>query len=238
MKRFKAVFLDVDGTLTVNRESYVLDLDAVKALRKAVESGILVSLVSSNALPIVVGLLRYLGLNGVAIGESGSLVYMDDRVIPLASKPAREPYRALLECFKDYVEDSWQNSFRLYEFVLRLRKEYRSTWRSVVAMLRGFVEREYSGFTVDYSGYALHVREVGVDKKRAVLYVLEKLGLDPCEVAGIGDSVMDISFLSALGVSAAVANADEELKERVHVVLSKPSGKGVEEFVYDYLGIR
>lgn len=235
MRKFKALFLDVDGTLTINRKSYTLDLEAVEAIRKAVEKGIVVSLVSSNALPIVVGLTRYLGLNGVAIGESGSLVYMDGVVKALASKPAREPYRALLEHCGEYVEDSWQNMFRLYEFSLKLREEYKSSWRSIVQLLREFVEVRYPGFTVDYSGYTLHVREAGVDKKKAVLYVLDQLGIEPSDAAGVGDSVMDTSFLSVLGLTAAVSNADEELKNSVHLVLSEPSGKGVAEFIYKYL---
>lgn len=235
--RIKAIFLDVDGTLTVDRESYILDYDAIIALRKAAEKGLVVSLVSSNALPIVVGLLRYLGLNGVAIGESGSLVYIENKVIPLASRPAREPYKALLEKYPVYVADSWQNMFRLYEFALKLREEYRSSWRGIIAELRKYVESKYPGFTVDYSGYAIHVRDASVDKKRAVLFVLDRLGLTPQEAAGVGDSVMDVSFLSALGLSAAVSNADDELKVSVDVVLSSPSGKGVVEFIQKYVGV-
>lgn len=235
MVKIRAVFLDVDGTLTVDRESYVLDYDAITAIRRAVEKGVIVSLVSSNALPIVVGLLRYHGLNGVAIGESGSLVYMDNDIIPLASKPAKEPYCALLEKYSVYVEDSWQNKFRIYEFALKLRMEHRNSWRKVISELRGFVEHSYPGFTVDYSGYAIHVREASVDKKRAVLHVLDKLGISPEEAAGIGDSVMDISFLSVLGLSAAVSNADEELKASVNLVLESPSGKGVAEFIHRFV---
>lgn len=235
MGKIRALFLDIDGTLTVNRRIYALDLEAIEAIRKAVEMGIAVSLVSSNALPVVAGLARYLGLNGAAIGESGSLVYINGLITVLASKPAKEPYRALLERYGEYVEDSWQNMFRLYEFSLKIRDEYKNSWRNVVQLLREFVEKMYPGFTVDYSGYSLHIREVGVDKKRAVLYVLSQLGIDPSEAAGVGDSVMDVSFLSSLGLSAAVSNADEELKNSVHLVLSKPSGKGVAEFIYKCL---
>jgi phosphoglycolate phosphatase (TIGR01487 family) len=235
--KIKALFLDVDGTLTVDRRSYALSLEAMYELRRAVELGVVITLVSSNALPIVVGLSRYMGLNGPSIGETGSLIYHSEwGLVALASRSAREPYLALLREFDEYVEDSWQNVFRLYEFALKLRDKYLERVREVLQELRDFVERRYPGFTVDYSGYALHVREVGVSKRRAVKYVLERLGIDPSEAAGVGDSYMDLEFLSELGLSAAVSNADEELKRGVTLVLSKPSGLGVAEFIRMILG--
>lgn len=236
--KLRALFFDIDGTLTVNRESYSLSIIAVKALRKAVRKGIIVSLVSSVALPIVVGLSKYIGLNGFSIGETGCLVYSDSTgLVSLASRSAREVYLDLLKMFPEYVDDSWQNYFRLYDFELKLKNMYKNKARSVVLMLREYVNSKYSGFTVDYSGYALHIRPVEVDKKKAVLYVLEKLGIDPSEAGGVGDSYMDSSFLSVLGFSAAVSNADDELKEKVSLVLSKPSGLGVAEFISKILGV-
>lgn len=236
--KLKALFLDIDGTLTVSRESYSLSIPAVEALRKAVRKGIIVSLVSSVALPIVVGLSEYIGLNGFSIGETGCLIYSDSTgLVRLASRSAREIYLDLLKTFSDYVDDSWQNYFRLYDFVLKLKSKYKNEAGRVVSMLRKYVDSKYTGFTVDYSGYALHIRPIEVDKKTAVLYVLEKLGLDPSEAGGVGDSYMDASFLSVLGFSAAVLNADDELKEKVSIVLSKPSGLGVAEFISRILGV-
>jgi phosphoglycolate phosphatase (TIGR01487 family) len=233
--RVKALFLDIDGTLTIDRSSYRFSLEAIAALRRVVDSGVIVSLVSSNALPIVVGLSRYIGLNGPVIGETGSLVYYDEwGLVGLATKSAREPYEALLREYGVFLEDSWQNRFRVFEYVLKLKREYVGGARSILVELRRFIESRYPGFTVDYSGYALHVRQVDVDKKRAVLYILGRLGIDPAEAGGVGDSYMDSSFLSVLGYSAAVANADDELKECVRFVLSKPSGLGVVEFI-DYI---
>jgi len=228
----RVLFLDVDGTLTVSREGYELDLDAVKALRRAVKSGVLVSLVSSNALPIVVGLSRYLGLNGPVIGESGGLVYYEEwGLVDLGDKPGLEPYRAVLKVFSDCVEDSWQNRFRVYDFALKIKSTCKSRERSVFESIKNYVESEYPGFTAEYSGYAVHIHSAAVSKKRAVLYVLERLGVSPEEAGGVGDSLVDVSFLSVLKYSAAVSNADEELKRVVRFTLSSPSGRGVVEFV-------
>ena len=228
----KALFLDVDGTLTVDRKGYELELDAVRDLKLAVRRGIIVSLVSSNALPIVVGLARYIGLNGPVIGESGALVYSQQwGIVELGDRPAREPYRAVLSEFSECVEGSWQNLFRVYDLALKIRSECRSEERRVFERVKSFVESGYPGFTVEYSGYALHVHSASVSKRRAVLYVLERLGVSPEEAGGVGDSLVDASFLSVLGYSAAVSNADEELKRVVKYTLSNPSGRGVVEFI-------
>lgn len=231
-RRVKALFLDVDGTLTTDRAGYSLSLTAVQALRQAVRGGLIVSLVSSNALPVVAGLSRYIGLNGPTIGESGCLVLHDGwGLIRLTLRSAREPYLDAAEKFKNYVESSWQNEFRLCEYALRPREKSRDKVLEIWSAIREYVERKYPGFTVEYSGYALHVKPADVDKRGAVLYVLNRLGIDPYEAAGVGDSMMDTSFLRALGLSAAVSNADEELKRAVSVVLSRPSGDGVAEFI-------
>ena len=230
------LFLDVDGTLTTDRRSYDLDLEAVEALRRAVKSGVIVSLVSSNALPIVVGLSRYIGLNGPVIGESGGLIYSDMwGIVELADKVAFEPYRAVLRVFSECVEDSWQNRFRIYEFVVRIKSVCRSREWEVFESIKGFVESEFPGFTASYSGYGVHIHSTSVDKGRAVKYVLEKLGVSSECAGGIGDSLVDVSFLSVLNYSAAVSNADEVLKKAVRYVLSKPSGKGVVEFIEKFL---
>lgn len=230
-RRIKAVFFDIDGTLTTDRDTYDLSIDAIIAIRRLVESGIIVSFVSSNSLPVVVGLGRYIGINGFSIGETGCLIYSDKTgLIRLTDLSAKHIYHELINQYSEFITDSWQNPFRICEFALKLRKEHRDRAFEVLALLRKHVELRYPDFTVDYSGYAFHIRPRDVDKGRAVLEVLKRLGIDPSEAGGVGDSYMDSVFLKYLGLSAAVSNADEELKRSVTLVLSKPSGLGVAEF--------
>ena len=227
----KILFLDIDGTLTTSRDSHELDLDAISAIRRAVRNNIIVSLVSSNTLPIVVGLAYYIGLNSPAIGESGCLIYYVNNIVSLSPKTSREPYLSILKHYGEYVEDVWHNAYRLCDYALRIRKEYREKAWEIVNVLKKYIEVNYQDYVLEYSGYAIHVRPSGVDKGKAVQHVLKTLNIDPSEAAGIGDSVMDASFLELLGFSAAVSNADEELKRRVSMVSTKPSGQGVVEFI-------
>ncbi|RLG75231.1 MAG: phosphoglycolate phosphatase, partial [Thermoprotei archaeon] len=60
MFKIKAIVTDIDGTLTINREDYRLEIKAIKAIRKAENNGIPIVLVSGNALPVVVSLSTYI----------------------------------------------------------------------------------------------------------------------------------------------------------------------------------
>jgi len=60
---------------------------------------------------------------------------------------------------------------------------------------------------------------------------MEKLGINPDETLGVGDSHMDWEFIKITKYKAAVSNADPELLEKVDINLSKPSGEGVIELV-------
>ena len=229
MSRIRIVFIDVDGTITEGRDTYLLDLELVSVLRKLTSQGVYVSIVSSNALPVVIGLSRYLGFNGPVTGESGSLIYYDKwGIVELAGSPTRHVYADVLERFKDYVEDTWQNRFRIYEYALKVRKGF-DGWM-VYKRIAEYVESTYRDVRVGYSGYAIHLMPKGVDKGVAVKYILDRMSISPDEAAGVGDSVMDAEIMKHVGYRVAVGNADEGLKKFCNIVLDKPSSKGVLDF--------
>ncbi len=226
MARVKIVFTDLDGTLTESRRTYRIYLGAVEALRGLQSIGVRVSIVSSNALPVVIGLHRYLDLNGPAIAETGALVYSEDLgIVELPSRSAREAYSDALSKFRGLVADSWQNRFRLYDFALRVVD--RSNGDQVYKLVKDYVEGRYDWVRVGYSKYAIHLTPRDVDKGRAVKFVLDKLGLDPSEAAAVGDSSMDADLLRAVELGVATGDADEELKAVAKLVVNEPAGRAI-----------
>ncbi|WP_440060252.1 phosphoglycolate phosphatase [Thermogladius sp. 4427co] len=230
MARIKIIFTDLDGTLTESRRTYRISLQAVEAIRRVQEKGVLVSIVSSNAIPVVIGLHRYLDLKGPAIGETGALVYSEDwGLIELSSRSAREAYLDVLERFKGFVNDSWQNRFRLYDFALRVARGFDGEY--VYKQVKEYVESRYDWVRTGYSKYAIHLTPSDVSKGRAVRFVLEKLGLSIEEAAGVGDSSMDIDLLESVGLGVATGDADDELKSAAHIVLDAPAGLAIAKLV-------
>jgi len=226
--------LDIDGTLTVDRESTIIPTIVIDVLRIVGERGVLVSLLSSNALPVVVGLKKYMGINGPVVGETGALVYIDD-VYHLTNRSSRDAFMDVVERYGEFLQSSWQNMFRIHDYALVIKREYMSRDREIYDMVRKYVEPRYDYVRVGYSGYAIHLTPSDVDKGKALLYILDKLGIDPGETIGVGDSSMDYDFIKYTGLKVAVGNADEDLKMRCDIVLEKPSGYGVVDLVKKFL---
>jgi hydroxymethylpyrimidine pyrophosphatase-like HAD family hydrolase len=75
----------------------------------------------------------------------------------------------------------------------------------------------------------------GTNKASGMLAALDRLGLSPHNVAGIGDAENDHSFLRLSEVAVAVGNALPAIKERADLVMRRRFGGGVTEFIDRYL---
>ncbi len=90
---------------------------------------------------------------------------------------------------------------------------------------------------------ALRAAELGIDlvyqgaKDKRIPFqdILEKLALTPEEVAYVGDDVIDIPVMRAVGFAAAVADAMEEVKPVAHMVTKRCGGRGAVREVCDHL---
>ncbi|MGC9105292.1 MAG: phosphoglycolate phosphatase [Thermoprotei archaeon] len=74
----------------------------------------------------------------------------------------------------------------------------------------------------------------GVSKAKGVLRALEILNFKG-KLYALGDSENDLSLFQIADVRVAVANAIEELKAQADIVLKKPNGEGVEDFLKDLM---
>jgi 3-deoxy-D-manno-octulosonate 8-phosphate phosphatase (KDO 8-P phosphatase) len=83
----------------------------------------------------------------------------------------------------------------------------------------------------------IDILHMGVRNKLSVVKdICNENGVALDEVAYIGDDIIDIPVMKAVGLSAAPANAPAYVQEHAHWVLSKTGGTGVfREFVEKYL---
>jgi len=71
-----------------------------------------------------------------------------------------------------------------------------------------------------------HVFQGIKDKKRALQELVKASGVTPGEMAYMGDDIIDLPVLKSVAFSAAVADAVDEVRERVDFVAQRPGGRG------------
>jgi 3-deoxy-D-manno-octulosonate 8-phosphate phosphatase (KDO 8-P phosphatase) len=71
-----------------------------------------------------------------------------------------------------------------------------------------------------------HVYQGRNDKLNAFGELITATGIEPQNVCYAGDDWIDLPVLQRVGLSVTVADADDEMKNRVHWVTNRPGGKG------------
>lgn len=72
-----------------------------------------------------------------------------------------------------------------------------------------------------------HLYQGVPDKLPSFLDLIAKLGLDPEQIAYIGDDILDLPILKRVGLSVTPADGEDEVKSRVDYVSEYIGGKGV-----------
>ncbi|ELZ53391.1 MULTISPECIES: HAD-IIB family hydrolase [Halorubrum] len=203
--------LDIDGTLTTPTGR--ID-PRVFELLPGWEAPVVFA--TGKAFPYPVALAHFLGREETVIAENGGVAYVDGETTTVGDPDAA---RAVVEAFRErggevgWGDGDTVNRWRETEVALSPDAD-ESLLREVAAAAGGDVE------VVD-TGYAYHVKSVGVSKGRALEVVADALGLDPAAFVAVGDSENDVSTFGVAGESYAVANADAAAREAAGTVLDE-----------------
>lgn len=214
--KFKAVVVDIDGTITCEKRE--LHLKAVEKLRTL---EIPVVLATGNILCYARTASRLIGLEGAVIAENGGAVtvrYDAPGSFTESLKVCEQAFSFLSEYFK----------------LTKLDPFYRKT---EIALRRDFdIERarqliESRTFDVDLvdTKYAVHIKSRSINKGTGLVKLAELMGLAPKDFVAIGDSMNDVEMLQVAGFGIAVANGDEKIKKAAEHVTTATFGDGTVE---------
>ena len=81
----------------------------------------------------------------------------------------------------------------------------------------------------------IDVMSKNVSKGKALSDLTSKLGIEPEEVAAVGDGNNDLEMIKFAGRSAAVANAETEIKENADYITASNDEHGVAEFIEKFI---
>jgi HAD superfamily hydrolase (TIGR01484 family) len=82
-----------------------------------------------------------------------------------------------------------------------------------------------------YSSSCLNVLPGAIDKGKGLKFLAEQTGYTFDEMLGVGDSDVDLPFLSLVGHSAAPANANPTVKQTVEYVSPHPTSAGTRDIL-------
>ena len=80
-----------------------------------------------------------------------------------------------------------------------------------------------------------HCHQGVIDKLGALHEILKEEGLNASEAAFVGDDVIDLPVMRACGLSIAVANAREEVKDEAHFITDHKGGEGALRDAVEYI---
>ncbi len=224
----RAVATDVDGTITNYRDE--LYLEAIIAIRALEREGIPVILCSGNALCVLKALARYIGCSGPTVSENGAVVEYKASIRILGRRGiARQVVDELKRIYGQNIVESWSNRFRFVDLAIR---------RTIDIGKVQEVVSKFEGVKVIDSNFAYHITDRNVNKGKGLIRALKFLGIEPEEVAGIGDSITDLEMLGVCGYKAVVGNADPRLKESADFVSDKEFGLGFADIAERLLSMK
>lgn len=212
---FKAIAVDVDGTITYSDRS--IDCRAVEALR-GVKVPVIIA--TGNVLCFARAVSKLAGTGGNIIAENGGVVECGIVESDTSHmKQCEEAFGILTRYFP----------------LERLDQEYRKT---EIGLCRDFdVEKArqlLSGFPdidlVD-TGFAVHIKSRKINKGKGLKRIAQLMGMSAQDFVAIGDSPNDIEMLQESGFGVAVGNAHPDLKSAADIVTKGEYGAGVAEAI-------
>ena len=212
--RLRALATDFDGTLAHNGTVKATTLEALEKLKCA---GFKLILVTGRELNELIAIFPEITRFDVAVMENGAVLFhpQSGEVEALAAPPP-----------PGFIA-------RLHErgLPLQIGKCIVATWEPHETEVLQAIKAFGLELQVVFNKGAVMILPTGVNKATGLQAALRQLGIDPADVAGVGDAENDHAFLAVCGYSVAVANALPSIREQVDLVTAADHGDGVRELI-------
>lgn len=217
--RYLALATDYDGTLATDGQVNESTLAALKRLQ---ESGRKLIMVTGRQLDELCQVFPQVDWFDCVVAENGALLYWP------ASREEQllgnRPPEAFIQTLQERKVDP-----------LSVGRVIVATWKPNETIVLEAIRDLGLELQVIFNKDAVMILPSGINKAAGLSAALNKMGLSPHNVVGVGDAENDHAFLDVCGFSVAVANALPMLKERVDSVTSGSRGAGVTELIEELL---
>lgn len=246
--KYKALFLDVDGTTVVHGHDSLPSVSVTEAIARCDKAGVPVSLATSRPLPAVSSVINHLQLKGYCIISSGSQIYdpVEKKIISEKKFP-KDAIRQILHVASEYAEE-----VRIFDGEKEAYIVNEKIPRKVVGMwfpkLRPHILTKIHRQLSTVAGISLHrmdaweqgfecidITSSEASKLHGVVEVAKRLGIKTQEMIGVGDGYNDFPLLMACGLKVAMGNAVPELKAIADFIAPSVEEDGVARVIEKFI---
>ncbi|MBP9813548.1 HAD family phosphatase [Candidatus Woesebacteria bacterium] len=223
--KYKAIFLDVDGTCVVHGVDNLPSVRVVDAVTQCIQMGVPVGLATSRPLRSVIAIINHLKLTSYCVISSGSQIY-DPRTSQIVSEKLI-PRESIAQIWE--IAQKANQHVKLFDGINEVNMDQGAIPAKVMGMwfpkLEPSILLDIDEQIKQLKGVATHRMEAWEDgydclditnseasKQHGVLDVCAMLGIQTSECIGVGDGYNDFPLLLACGLKIAMGNAVPELK--------------------------
>lgn len=245
--KYKALILDLDGTVVVSDPKAYPTNRVSDSIKKASES-VVVSIATGRSIHEAEYILRSLHITGPSILNHGAQIYDPVGKTSLwESKLSVKQAREISEVFK-------RNGLPAYLFNDPTHTPYHgekisepiyglwsrgATASEVIQLEKGFNKLRYVAVNKtpswDNLGLSLEITRSDATKQHAMVELLRILQLNSPDVIGVGDSYNDFPLLLACGLKVAMGNAVPELKAIADFIAPSVEEDGVATVIEKFI---
>ncbi|MEK7517923.1 MAG: HAD family hydrolase [Patescibacteria group bacterium] len=246
-KRYKALMLDVDGTLIPNKKDGVPSEKVIKAVTKA-NKILHVGVATSRPYFILNHILDRLNLSGPSIINGGSQIIDTKSQKSLWEKTIEnKDFFAISQIFKDinisfFVHDDGKDVAdltvykpkKLFNLVAKhLSSETADYAIDKISHIPTIVIHKVSSW--QNGKYDIIINHVYATKQHGILQFAKLLGINTHEIIGVGDGYNDMPLLMACGLKVAMGNAVDGLKAIADYIAPTVDEDGVADVIRKFV---
>jgi len=262
---FDLIAIDCDGTLLDSKGN--LSTGAPEAVQKAQKMGIKIALITGRSQSSLDFIFKQLNLKGPFIGSGGAYIgdLSTGEIIQQWTLPKTEVETLIRLCRKlELILFLDHSNFMVCEKenekTRQHKEEHGYAWKIVPDLLQELSELPEKGLAVGeqqkltklFNYYQNNNHEVsftftsptsmdilpkGVSKGNALIKLAEHLRIEPERIVVIGDYLNDLEMFKVAGISVAMGNAPEKVKEVADLIAPSNDEGGVAWAINQLIGL-
>lgn len=241
----RLIVFDIDGVLT-DGEAQALDLNlleqlaSMNRLARANPDRPAVTLCTGRPAPYVEMMLQAIDGHLPAVFENGAGLYLPDsyRFLPHPALGIDVGLRSVRSRIQSSIVQAGHAYFQPgKEYSLTLFANRPEETDKLHHWTSSALDSLNDSVDLVYSSSCLNIVPRGIHKGKGVDFLASQTGYQADHMLGVGDSDVDLQFLSQVGFSAAPSNANPEIKQLVQYVSPHPTSAGVRD-ILEHFDIR